>query len=585
MEWMRLFFEKQYRFTIKEIPDEFEKYPGWRYRTMLRVRRCGLPVKKVELYFASINLRSFEDLEDQSDLDEAFLQLDNNVHDALVDAMTGKFLSKKIPTMERQVKAGNGRRAMKLIDKLMRYEGHILARKAYKNLVKRECATINDIEAYTDGIEEDRFIAATWGQPVADDMIAGFVTDAISPNAENSKNKEVAPIFAEWEARRNRNDPTADLDDLILQLQNFCATRNARKQEERKSGRAGVSSSQKGEYDEKGGCAHCHMKNHPKSKCFKLHPNLRPGYDSSAAGYAGKEKGGKGRGRGGKDDRSSTRDREKEKEKEKEKGRPEPKKKCDHCGRTNHESEKCRFKPVDGRPSGHAGVVTSSSSSSSSSSSPNAPWDPENSAGTAELDEADEAFMSFVSAAAKKTAARGSGRAVTRTVGGLVRAATLSVLFFLSIVHQGFSASVSNTTKAYAAWMIDSGASDHIVDRVAAADAGATFEKADVWMDTVGGERHVTDTVCAKIPYISGHAKALAIPNAANCASMGKIVYGHRSRFTFDCDEGAWLEDKKTGKTLVTFDVVDNVPYFPRRRDPREHGRYARRGTRRRFGS
>ena len=79
--------------------------------------------------------------------------------------------------------------------------------------------------------------------------------------------------------------------------------------------------------------------------------------------------------------------------------------------------------------------------------------------------------------------------------------------------------------------MLDSGASDHIVDKN---DSMPTkeLERTDVWMDTVGSEQHITDLATTAVPYFEhSEIKALAIPNSANCASMGRTVNVNRARF------------------------------------------------------
>ena len=51
-----------------------------------------------------------------------------------------------------------------------------------------------------------------------------------------------------------------------------------------------------GEYDDKGRCAHCHLKNHPKSQCWKPHKHLRSGNSPERpGGYAGTNEKGRGR--------------------------------------------------------------------------------------------------------------------------------------------------------------------------------------------------------------------------------------------------------------------------------------------------
>ena len=99
---------------------------------MLRIRGCGLPVEQVDSYIKSVNLGAMESLRSQRDLDDAFVQLDNAANTAVVDAMSKKYLSTKIDLVQRQVREGNGRMAIKPINKLMRFNGIVLAKRAFE---------------------------------------------------------------------------------------------------------------------------------------------------------------------------------------------------------------------------------------------------------------------------------------------------------------------------------------------------------------------------------------------------------------------------------------------------------------------
>ena len=121
---------------------------------MLRIRGCGLPVEQVDSYIKSVNLGAMETLRSQRDLDDAFVQLDNAVNTAVVDAMSKKYLSTKIDLVQRRVPEGNGRMAIKPINKLMRFNGIVLAKRAFEGLASRARDGPHELETYVEGKPE-----------------------------------------------------------------------------------------------------------------------------------------------------------------------------------------------------------------------------------------------------------------------------------------------------------------------------------------------------------------------------------------------------------------------------------------------
>ena len=89
-------------------------------------------------------------------------------------------------------------------------------------------------------------------------------------------------------------------------------------------------------------------------------------------------------------------------------------------------------------------------------------------------------------------------------------------------------------------------------------------------MNVVGGVKEIQQAADVMLPYGTAPITGLATEDTPCCAGMGPWIKHESARFVWDEEEGARSfkkdADGEYTVTYVTFDLVNQVPHFPRHR-------------------
>lgn len=369
--------ERDARFKLPKLPEVFSKYPDWVTSAEGAILGCGLSWRDIERYLDLMNDKRIpvERMSDHFDNDNQ-KNLDIKVYSEVLAICTGPH-SKFVSTIRTEVERGNGVAAMRKLHSLEMYEVKLLAMKAEKQIMLRKCGGMDDLEDYVRESKNDLNTLVDCKIPFSETMFFELMKENMNPYGDKSGMNSVSALFADYE-RNIVKDPSTSVQTLLEILEKV-GREHTEKRQIRKSGNLGRQPQKDGNQD---WCTTCKGKPHLKKDCWVTHPHLNP-YKKGDKGKGGKGKGGYG-GKGG-DGKNAWSPAANQWGQQKwgqpgwqqqqnqwrggngggkggkggDGGPGGQKEKCKYCGRRNHASKDCKYKPPgdDDAKLGDVGIV------------------------------------------------------------------------------------------------------------------------------------------------------------------------------------------------------------------------------------
>lgn len=407
--------EREPKLSLSKIPDEFEAYPTWVFQAEARIVGCGMPVRDIKTFMVAVRNQTLTKEEYRALLSTDNLEsLNVKLYSEVVNACTGTS-RKHLGEMQTGVDQGDGIGALRKLHNLMRYETGVVTSKAESQLIKRSCASMDDLEDYISKTKSDLTLLIEAGTPCTETMFYQILKEKLEPYKDKSAFSGISAHFADFDASMIQGQ-NPSLQVLIEVLHTAGRDHLAMKQENRKrGGRGTIPTDRQKEREEQRKrranlwCDNCEMRGHTKATCYKLHPELAP------------DKKGKGKGKNGNRDQKDrgTRDRGNNPNGNQrggagaaDNGNADRKEKfpaCPSCGRKNHAAKDCIYKKPEtatGQAASATAAVTSDDGpfeqeppkapTAPSSSTGGAPAAPSSSTGGARIDPDAMAFLGFI---------------------------------------------------------------------------------------------------------------------------------------------------------------------------------------------
>jgi hypothetical protein len=300
---------KMKNFTLRELTDKFSLYHSWRLATNGKILKSGLGPTETESFLKSIDRGSTSSLKTRPQ-DEHWAAVDGTLYSEIMDSLKSEGVAKHAKTIEREGQFGNGRLALKLLDREYRYTGDVRTAQAHDDLSARSCSSMDALSQFLSEFKYDRNILEDGEEPMGRHASYKYLTEKLRPNEDKGLTQTRA-TFAEWNARKHRGE-TPVMEELIASLTELGVEHDVDRQKQgRASGRAGITDEKtatqakkqaKEEVEKrakamlaqemkrlgyaaappagggKGGkwCKHCKAATHTDATCWKLHPEQAP---------------------------------------------------------------------------------------------------------------------------------------------------------------------------------------------------------------------------------------------------------------------------------------------------------------------
>lgn len=310
--------DERFQIVLKDLPASAELYPRWRYN--LRSAVLAAIGDQVALsYLAEIDATTLVPFEDLANtLDPSLFKLDRRLFSAILTAIKAPELAKYHEQIESRCQFGCGRQALRVLDAAHLFNNAQLQSNAASTLYALTCPSMDNLSQY---LASYRLCVQRLGGTNFNEFV-GF--QLLQKSLEQLQ--DTRAVFALH--RSLQLTGSASLEMLLQNLETLGVEHDSKKGSKSAAAAMAVPT-----------CTFCKKRGHDEKSCFKNPKSSKYKGDSDAKG---KDKGssgkaGKGKGKG-----------------DKHQNYP----RCPHCGRTNHEADRCFFKP---------------SHSASSSTSPMAP--------------------------------------------------------------------------------------------------------------------------------------------------------------------------------------------------------------------
>ena len=261
------------------LPESNTGYPNWRNGVLSSVLAAGLRPSRTRQFLHDLDHLSFEEL--LSPVSEEMELIDIRLYDAIARATKGKVFEPFADDIAASADFGNGRQALRVLDKAFNFVARVQAKKASNSIVRRHCKSMDELGPYIPAfklrLKELRLAGTPLPPTIALDMLRAATEDI----------KELDATYAHFRALACDSQTT---EALLEQLEMIEAEYRDKKQESR--GKAAAA----GNAAFAGSCNYCKKPGHKEKDCKKKAAerkkanaaNVPPGNGSAAASPAAK---------------------------------------------------------------------------------------------------------------------------------------------------------------------------------------------------------------------------------------------------------------------------------------------------------
>jgi len=248
--------DRDVRITLVDLPVEFHRYPGWRVGVKCDILNA-LPQENEAgmLFMEELDDPSvtFEDLADP--LPEPLRILNSRLYSAVMKACQKHSDNYQyVLSLQTEVAFGQGRQAIRILDKAHNYEAPLLAIKAGGYVSNHKCGSMQDLSEH---VAQLRLCLLQMGK--ISQQVEVLIVPQILKNIEGIQNTGLSATIAEFENQDLMDQRSRDLIDRLEKA----AIKFKAKQEENKkkvpANAAGV--------DKK--CGYCGKANHEEPQCYQ----------------------------------------------------------------------------------------------------------------------------------------------------------------------------------------------------------------------------------------------------------------------------------------------------------------------------
>ena len=223
--------------TFRELTDDFVLFKGWRNAVRSKIMQSGVSQNVALRYIASMDAGSELQLRDRPDT-ELERTLDGNVYSGLLDCMKSKAVVRHQKAIEREGLFGNGRLAMKILERLFNFTETKQKGQAQRDLRNRTCQGIDGLASFMEDTCTDLLTLELGREPMGPSALFDYLNEKLAPNTDKGI-KETSSCFANWLGRKHMGEDP-NVEELLVGLE-YLATEHleTKQRAERPTGKTG----------------------------------------------------------------------------------------------------------------------------------------------------------------------------------------------------------------------------------------------------------------------------------------------------------------------------------------------------------